>query len=188
MKFSAPAGDSDPLHRLLCRRRANRNSARRVRERRTQHCDALEAQVIACLVTYYGELFCLASLVSCLTPNHLHTSWPLLAALMSLLLHLCCGSVNTADRGGCLPFFVRCACDAARIGISCLFSTIFTSFDNQIGRKSLCYATPCRSTATSYLCSCASWLTVMVSKWDCKAKKLDSKAPTFCSTMLCCAN
>ena len=54
MKFEAPAGDSDALHRLQRRRRANRDCARRVRKRNTQQSDALEAQVIACLVTYYS--------------------------------------------------------------------------------------------------------------------------------------
>ena len=49
-KFETPIGESDRQHRLERRRRANRESAKRVRNRRTQH---LEAQVITCLVQHY---------------------------------------------------------------------------------------------------------------------------------------
>lgn len=48
--FEAPADNSDLQYRLQRRRKANRESARRVRQKRTEQCGALEAQVIACLV------------------------------------------------------------------------------------------------------------------------------------------
>ena len=53
-KFELPAGDSELDQRRQRRRKANRESARRVREKRAQQSGILEIQVIACVVTCDG--------------------------------------------------------------------------------------------------------------------------------------
>lgn len=77
-EFEAPADSSDLQHRLQRRRRANRESARRVRERRTEQCGVLEAQVIACLAICNGDRTLPDLTCQLLHCNHVHLSWPLL--------------------------------------------------------------------------------------------------------------